>query len=439
MSDEEEVAKTLQGMHNGTISVIHTRRSTRCRKDRTLDSSDDESSVQPQKQAKTSKTSKTTTKGKKKTLGDTVKEQKHYIRTLEGRVKQLTTNVKTLEEQLSDAKEQVADWKRKVKDLQALKKGSTMETVEILQKQLTKLQGATDQAKSLQKENTTLRTKLLAAEQSKASYKSELTMLKKQLSKEETTQRARLSIDLAEQRAAVRTQHDARRRQERSQEKQQDQQKQRERIQYMSQGVFNNGGMVGMPPPPNFGVAGPQNLFQPNGQVMNPMQYNQLFQNPAYQQQQPTYQPQVAGLVQQLIQVLQPNNSNPASYNNYNNVPIFDPRDAYTRGRGNPHGGSQSFDNESNRGGGDGSTYAEFMRGDPDGTELDGDGVDDRGRGRGRDSDRELVFDRERGDSQRMRDPQSDNEYDYNPPCFEDYDVPNSQDSKAVSDSEDQP
>ena len=242
----------------------------------------------------------------------------------------------------------------------------------------------------------------------------------------------------------MRTQHDARQQQERSREKQQDQQKQRERIHYMSQGAFHNGGMAGMPTPPNFGVAGPQNLFQTNGQVMNPMQYNQVFQNPAYQQQ-PTYQPQVAGLLQQLLQTLQQNNGNaPAGYNNYQathaanqNVPVFDPRDVYTRGRGNPHGGSQSFDSESNRGG-DGSTYAEFMRGDQDGSELDGDGVD-RGRGRGRDSDRELVFDRERGDTQRMMDPQSDNEYDYNPPRFEDYDVPNSQDSKAVSDSEDQP
>ena len=45
-----------------------------------------------------------------------------------------------------------------------------------------------------------------------------------------------------------------------------------------------------MPPLPNFGVAGPQNLFQLNGQVMNLMQYNQLFQNPAYQQQ-PTTNP----------------------------------------------------------------------------------------------------------------------------------------------------
>ena len=95
----------------------------------------------------------------------------------------------------------------------------------------------------------------------------------------------------------------------------------------MSQGPFNNGGMVGMPPPPNFGVAGPQNLFQPNGQVMNPIGYSQLFQNPAYQQQ-PSYQPQVAGLEQQLLQVLQPT-SNPANYKNYhsqqNNVPVFDP------------------------------------------------------------------------------------------------------------------
>ena len=206
----------------------------------------------------------------------------------------------------------------------------------------------------------------------------------------------------------------------------------------MSQGVFNNGGMAGMPPPPNFGVAWPQNLFQPNGQVMNPMQYNQVFQNPAYQQQ-PTYQPQVAGLVQQLLQALQPNN-NPANYNyqtQQNNVPVFDPRDAYARGRGNPHGGSQSFDSESNRGGGDGSSFAEFMRGDPE-SELDGDGVN-RGRGRGRDSDRERVYDHDRGDTQRTVDQLSDNEYDYNPPRFEDYDVPNSQDSKAVSDSKDQP
>ena len=108
------------------------------------------------------------------------------------RVEQLTTDVETLEEQVNDTKEQVADWKRKVKDLQALKKGSTMETVEILQKQVTKLQGATDQAKALTRENATLRTKLLAVEQSKASYKSELTTLKKQLSQEETTRCATL-------------------------------------------------------------------------------------------------------------------------------------------------------------------------------------------------------------------------------------------------------
>ena len=47
---------------------------------------------------------------------------------MKGRVEQLTTNVQTLEEQLSNLKEQVLDWKRKMKDLQALKKGSTMET-----------------------------------------------------------------------------------------------------------------------------------------------------------------------------------------------------------------------------------------------------------------------------------------------------------------------
>ena len=40
--------------------------------------SNDKSDVQPQKQAKTSKTSKTTGKDKKKTLSDTVKKQKHY-------------------------------------------------------------------------------------------------------------------------------------------------------------------------------------------------------------------------------------------------------------------------------------------------------------------------------------------------------------------------
>ena len=40
-----------------------------------------------------------------------------------------------------------------MKDLQALKKGSTMETLEILQKQLPNLQAATDRVKILQKEN----------------------------------------------------------------------------------------------------------------------------------------------------------------------------------------------------------------------------------------------------------------------------------------------
>ena len=82
------------------------------------------------------------------------------------------------------------------------------------------------------------------------------------------------------------------------------------------------------------------------------------------------------------------------------------------------------------------------MRGDPDGTELDGDGVNcDCGYERecGRDSDREPVYNHDHGDAQRMMDPQSDNEYNYNPPRFDDYDVPNLQDSKAVSDSEDQP
>ena len=207
----------------------------------------------------------------------------------------------------------------------------------------------------------------------------------------------------------------------------------------MSQGTFHNGAMAGMPLPPNIGVAGPQNLFQANGQVMNPIQYNHIFQSGAYQQQ-PTYQPQVAGLVQQLLQVLQPNNSNgPANYNNYNNVPVFDLRNIYVRGRGNPHGGSQNFDNESNRSGGDGSTYAEFMRGDPDGTELDGDRVNYRDRGRGQDLDREHIYDHNRGDTQRTVDQLSNNGYNYNPSRFEEYDILNSQDSKAVSDSEDQP
>ena len=183
----------------------------------------------------------------------------------------------------------------------------------------------------------------------------------------------------------MRTQHNARRRQERSREKQQDQQKQRERIQYMSQGAFNNGGMVGMPgmpPPPNFGVAGPQNLFQPNGQVMNPLQYNQVFQNPAYQQQ-PSYQPQVAGLVQQLLQVLQPNNSNDsAGYNNYQtqqyNVPVFDPRDAFALA--NPYSGSQNFNKRSSTRS-DGSGFAEFMSNELDGSKLNGHKVDNRSRG----------------------------------------------------------
>ena len=107
MSDEEEVAKMLQGMQNATIDPIHTRQSTRCRKDHSIKSSNDELAVQPQKLAKTSKTSKTTTKSKKKTLGNTVKEQKHCIRTLEGSVEQLMTDIETLEEQLSDTKEQV--------------------------------------------------------------------------------------------------------------------------------------------------------------------------------------------------------------------------------------------------------------------------------------------------------------------------------------------
>ena len=60
------------------------------------------------------------------------------------------------------------------------------------------------QTKTLQKENTTLCMKLIAAEQSKASYKSELTMLKEQLSQEETAQWAQLSIN-----SAMYTQHDA--------------------------------------------------------------------------------------------------------------------------------------------------------------------------------------------------------------------------------------
>ena len=131
-------------MHNATIHPIHTGQSTRCQKDSSVDLLDKESTLQPQKQAKMSKTSKTTTKSKKKTLGNTVKEQNQYIRTVKGHVKQLTTNIETLEEQLSSTKEQVFNWKHKIKDLQALKKGSTMKTEEILQKQVSKLQGATD-------------------------------------------------------------------------------------------------------------------------------------------------------------------------------------------------------------------------------------------------------------------------------------------------------
>ena len=66
------------------------------------------------------------------------------------------------------------------------------------------------------------------------------------------------------------------------------------------------------------------------------------------------------------------------NYNNYqtqqDNVPIFDSRNVYVQG--NPHGESQSFGSENNRGGGDGNSVAEFMKGDPDGSELDGDRVE---------------------------------------------------------------
>ena len=67
-----------------------------------------------------------------------------------------------------------------------------METVEILQKQVAKLQGVTNQAKVLTREKTTLFTKLFAVEQSKASYKIKLATLKKQQSQEEMTQHLRL-------------------------------------------------------------------------------------------------------------------------------------------------------------------------------------------------------------------------------------------------------
>ena len=42
----------------------------------------------------------------------------------------------------------------------------------------------------------------------------------------------------------------------------------------------------------------------------------------------------------------------------------------------NPYGRSQSFGSANNRGGGDGSSVAEFMKGDLDGSELDGDRVE---------------------------------------------------------------
>ena len=73
------------------------------------------------------------------------------IRTLEDHVDKLLTKVKILQDQIKDLKEQEFNWKCKVKCLQALKKGSTMETVENLQKQNTKLQETTDLAKTLQK------------------------------------------------------------------------------------------------------------------------------------------------------------------------------------------------------------------------------------------------------------------------------------------------
>ena len=113
-----------------------------------------------------------------------------------------------------------------------------------------------------------------------------------------------------------------------------------------------------------------------------------------------------------------------------NNIHVFDPRDAYVRGQGNSHDGC-----ESNRG--DGSAYAEFMRGNLDGTELDGNRVDYRDHGceRGWDLDCEHVYDHYHGDTQHTMDQLSDNEYNYNTPCFDDYNILNSQDSRAISNS----
>ena len=79
------------------------------------------------------------------------------------------------------------------------------------------------------------------------------------------------------------------------------------------------------------------------------------------------------------------------------------------------------------------------MSNEVDGSKLDGDRVNYRDRGRGQDLDREHIYDHNRGDTQRTVDQLSNNGYNYNPSRFEEYDILNSQDSKAVSDSEDQP
>ena len=174
-----------------------------------------------------------------------------------------------------------------------------METLEILQKQLPNLQAATDRVKILQKENANFA-------QTKQTYRHTHTAWRMLLAR------------ITSQEIKRPTKHC-------------------EHIHYMPRGAFNSGRMARMFPPLKISVAGPQSLIQPNKQVINPIQYNQVFQNLAYQQQ-PSYQLQVASFVKQLLQILQPN-SNPMNYNNYhalyrmnpNNVPVFDLRNVYAR------------------------------------------------------------------------------------------------------------
>ena len=64
--------------------------------------------------------------------------------------------------------------------------------------------------------------------------------------------------------------------------------------------------------------------------------------------------------------------------NEQNNVPVFDPRNAFAHA--NPHGGSQNFNKRSSTKG-DGSGFAEFLSNELYGNKLNGEGVDGCSRG----------------------------------------------------------